>query len=216
MPAGLEVFHDSGSLMLSHNIANPVLRTKTTINVSGGQLIVPYTRISASYSPVIALRSTAGGLGWLGMDDYTALAQNHYYLTPLADGSPVDVYIFDLPPPPSGNVGMEVYDAAGSLTFSVQNKPLRTRDLFTGNIVIPSEDRVLDSGRIYAAAPVQWTVSAIYRSQPDQTDHRLAIYQAIADGMRQSNFVFQSTVGDSAALDTRLQRQCLIVDVTGY
>jgi hypothetical protein len=65
-------------------------------------------------------------------------------------GTIVDYWVFDVPPaPPVGpGYGLEVYDAVGALCYSIQNKPLRIRDVIHDG---SSGDVYYDAGRTYAA-----------------------------------------------------------------
>lgn len=216
MPVGFENFNDSGSMQLSANLRNPVLRASGTHTTVAGTQIISYTRAASGDSPLLAVAPASGSLRYMGTN-FSGLTQNwHFEYFNGAVGDSIPYYVFDKPPAPSGNFGIELYDAAGNLTYSIQNKPLRIVEAVSG--AVPpgvALDKTYVAGRQYAAIVSRPSANLIYRTLPNQTDFRGLTVQKITDGIRLHNEVYANATGDSHT-SVFGPYQVLITDVTNY
>lgn len=141
MPAGIEVINNWGTVLIDSNDPSLCLHTKATAS-SDGSRVLAYTFHGVEF-PTLALRSTAGKVSIIGSSvsgtsiTYTLLTENA--------AQSVDMYLFDRPISSGSTYGLQVFDAAGRLTFDALRSPGRVVDVlgdlgtYTGT-----------SGRIYA------------------------------------------------------------------
>jgi hypothetical protein len=105
MPAGLQVFNDSGVTQIDETYRNAVLRLHQT--VSNGQTV----SLANCVAPIMAMYSTAG---LTCME--TGVAGSTYSWRFSGSG---EVFVFDQPPTPPAlhGFGLQVFTSAGALAF---------------------------------------------------------------------------------------------------
>lgn len=217
MPAGAEIFNDTGKMVLSANLQNPVLKVSSSVTSVGSSLIVSYTRSSTSEVPICAIGPSVRTI-LLGNTDPALLTWEWHYTMDTSVNTAVPYYIFGTPPAPSGNFGLELYDAAGVLAFSVQNKPLRLRDVLVGTTGLAAgvgNDRVYDAGRVYAGAVGRWSSNSIYRTLPNKTEEFGFGFNRITNGLNTGALSLGTSSGNSATSDFA-DHELMVVDVTNY
>lgn len=229
MPQGIEVFNDNGRMVLSSNLRNPVLRASGTVTTITNTLTpswntsmfyVPYAKVAGSF-PLCAIRPTTQSF-YYGIERFPVLAGANdlrfYFISNLPVGSPVPYWIFDTPPAPSaGFKGLEIYDAAGELNFSLQNKPLKIVDVIGGNFsgLLTPVSSTYTAGKTYAFICGRWTSYQTYRALPDQTDSFGLGLRGITNGIERSRMKYEQVGGNIAGVINQ-QQQIIVTDVTGY
>lgn len=131
MTEGVEIFTDTGEVILDHNLKNLFVRaqgtetsvTNTASQFGGSMVDISYTG-SASSLPLCAPYLTTTGV-MLWQTNRVGNTWTWTYIVDGAVGTDVDYYIFDQPPASIPAAGLEVYNAAGALTFASYAKPLR-------------------------------------------------------------------------------------------
>ncbi|WP_405126771.1 hypothetical protein [Ralstonia pseudosolanacearum] len=110
MPAGLTVYGEHGFVQITEAYGNLALRQKSTVTPDGsgrGSFTFtgsrPFVCIQSA-NPVALLGSSNSGADWTV--NFSAPAQ-----------APFTVYVFDEPAAPSGQPGLQVFKADGSLAF---------------------------------------------------------------------------------------------------
>ncbi len=226
MPAGITCWNDSGAVQITDARQNPVVvasgnMTTATNTLSGLPLptsmaSVSYTRASTDAWPIVAIRPTAQTM-FYGVDTSGGLTWKWEFASNQAVGTSIPYWIFDRKATIGASQLFEIYDTAGTRTFSMAEKWLRITDIISGDmgVAAETEDFTYVSGRTYAAAFARWSESARYRVRDDETDiYGLGVH-GITNGIRTSA-VAMSTVAGDATPSPFLERQLLIMDVTNY
>lgn len=118
MPAGLQVINSNGFVQIDENFRNLVFKEKGTFSGS------PYTFTkSGLISPVLAFRST--GPTGVGLDYISRGAGGAHTWHALDPGFNGDWWLFDVPTDLGGNVGLQVFTAAGNLAFDSNRKYMK-------------------------------------------------------------------------------------------
>lgn len=226
MPAGITSWSDAGSVQITDARQNPVVvasgnMTTVTNTKSGAPLptsmaSITYTRPSTDSYPIVAIRPSAQTM-FYGIDTTGGLTWKWEYLSNQAVGTSIPYWIFDRKSTIASSQLFEIYDSAGTRTFSLAEKWLRMRAIISGDMDVAAwtEDHTYDTGRTYAAAFCRWSESARYRVRDDETDiYGLGIH-GITNGVRSSAVPIYTAAGD-ATPSPFLLRQVLVMDVTNY
>ena len=148
MPAGVQIFNDSGIVQIDEATLNFVLRQKGTVTCStlrntGGINYYETTIVfSNGFAPLLALAAT-------GNVAYSQLSVSGstwtWTILSLTNGASVNYWIFDKenssPSYSAGDPIFEVWTAAGELAYWLNSKPLRIVGAGAGTYA---------SGRVYA------------------------------------------------------------------
>jgi len=143
MPAGVEIINDNGTILIDSNDPSLCLRVKATVTSDASKLAT-YT-LSAVEFPTLAVRSTAG---WVALKSEARSGGGITWTlrTQYASQS-VTLYVFDRASATGlGSYGVQIFDAAGKLTFATQHKPGRVAGRQIGNGTWTGA-----SGKTYAA-----------------------------------------------------------------
>ena len=123
MPSGLEVYNNDNVLVIDSDYKNMRLAQKLTVTPSGsGAFFSKRATVNLpSASPVVAYYCTQNCLVNVVLvgSTWTAYVEN--------EGYPVTLYIFDLAYPTGSNSGFEVFNSAGQLVFSANEKYMKVR-----------------------------------------------------------------------------------------
>lgn len=225
MPTGIQIINDSGSVQISTDMKNPVLKasgnlTTVTNDISGAPLVTSkatfsYTRPSTSHHPILAIRPT-GRTFLLGIDGHTGLNWTWTFLSAQAVGTTIPYWLFDKDEALPASGLFEIYDASGNRFFNLNSKPMRIRDILTGTAgSILAQSNTYDAGRTYAASINRWAEHKIYRALPNNTDLYGIGVAGITDGMQTQALRFATTPGDDTGVIYG-ERSILVIDVTNY
>ena len=160
MPAGLEILNDDGAYVLDHNIKNLFLSdsgTETSVADTETQLGTSMVTITASgENPLPFIYSTATD-GWmLWQTSKVGSTWTWTFVSDAAVGTDVDYWIFDNAPASVPGAGLEVYDAAGDLTFASWAYPVKIVDVRNGDMgqsIAWADAGSYTAGRKYAFCP---------------------------------------------------------------
>lgn len=142
---GLTIYNDSGTLQIDEDYKNLSLVEKPIVNAVGGSglISINYTGVR----PVVAVGhttfvafvyATVSGTSW-----------TFYFMGGGAAGTPIQFYIFD-DPKTAPTFGLEVYNAAGQLSFSFGAPPLRIVSIHPNLNPTVTQSFSLSAGKTYA------------------------------------------------------------------
>jgi hypothetical protein len=156
MPVVFKIYNEAGKLQLDANAPSLQFKSKLSAVASFNYERTPGKRVDYAWNvsnfPLIAVRPSGGPITQMGL---IGGGSPGYQYAVLATGVGIDAYVFERPyimPPPSGP-RLVLYDAAGAVTYSSAQRPMRIAAvLSTGGGVFPVSQFVGTPGRIYAAA----------------------------------------------------------------
>ena len=233
MPAGLTVFNDDHYLVIDENFFNYSFKGKGTATVTGpvaGPVIGGYANTLiitvTGDAPIVAIKpnathrwcyhsTTRSGNTWT-----FRFTGNLGSLGPQI-GETVTYYVFDRPDDSGTNVGFQVFDASGKLTFDAGRKYMRL--LYAGSLAIGGS---LDFGTgNYGVALLNQYY--FYRESPPEVGSNNHIWAMVAGtiqfnatGVTAANF--EVATGTRANIDAPLPNQAngdtylMAIDVSGY
>jgi hypothetical protein len=225
MPAGLEIINDSGTIQITESRANPVLIQKGTITTvtntfSGApsatsMATFSFTRPNTSTYPMLAIRPT-GLTGLVGIGPPTSLTWTWTFLSAQAVGTTIEYWLFDFKPTLTSSKLFEIYDSAGTLAFSLAEKPMRIRTVLSGSSPpVTAQTTTLDTGRVYAGMLVRWSERLLYRSLPNNTTQSIMSIAGATDGIQVGSFLIATLAGDATPTQFGAY-QVVVMDVTNY
>lgn len=150
MPAGIYILNDHGTILIDDTYSNLAVRHQGTLSAGAGLRTVSVPGLN---DPVPAIRSTAYAA--------TASRQGSTGYIWSAGGAQVHWYVFDVPIG-AGNHGLQVFNAAGQLTFDAYQKYARVRAVQSG-----VGSQTYDSGRLYAVATLSPARRRRVETRPD-------------------------------------------------
>lgn len=164
MTAGLLILNTHDTVLIDDTYSNLAVRSSGTLPAGGGLRSVA---VNSPDQPVPAIRSADyalaasrnGNTGWIWS----------------AGGSQVHWYVFDTPVS-SGDYGLQVFTASGSLAFDSGRQYARVRGVQSG---IGSQ--TYDSGRLYAVACLSPARRRRVETRPDPAPGSHLVYVDIYD-----------------------------------
>jgi hypothetical protein len=138
MPAGIQIFNDSGVLQIDETYINYVLISKGTAttnqsspNYSWSSRPVYYVEITATgrTAPMIALKASQGAEVFV-VNGSVSSGTWKWRIVGGANNVSFDYYIFDVAPVSTDTFGVAIYNAAGDPVFHSSQKPLRVGGVF--------------------------------------------------------------------------------------
>ena len=217
MPAGLQVFNDDNVLQIDEGTRNYELKqsgsgTCNTSESSGGRTRY-YTTIAvtSSVAPMMALGNCANNVCLYRVS--VSGSTWTFVIVSDTNGATFDYWVFDVAASSPATFGLEVYTAAGDLSFHSVLKPLRIVGVGGGTY---------PSGRTYA---VIMTSNGFYESvidlefgpNPYQTLKTLAAVQVASNVVTESGFIFESFLSPTGTPGEYTSPvQFVVVDVTHF
>lgn len=164
MAYGIEVTNDHGTVLIDDSYSNLAVRHQGTLSAGAGLRTVSVPGLD---QPVPAVRSTAYAA--------TASRQGSTGYIWSAGGAQVHWYVFDTPTS-SGDYGLQVFNAAGQLTFDAYRKYARVRSVQSG-----VGSQTYDSGRLYAVATLSPARRRRVETRPDPTPGSQLVFVDLFD-----------------------------------
>ncbi|BBC72929.1 conserved hypothetical protein [Altererythrobacter sp. B11] len=159
MPAGLQVFNNSNTVVVDESYFNLVLRQKvaatttaTEYSSAPGTSKYPFTYNGPSY-PWLAWQCSEA----LMVQGFTRSGNNWTFVLRCSGpvGTPFTLLVFAEPSPTEdyGNCGLEVFNASGQRVYHSGAKPARVVDVFVQGAGLPSSNvRTYTADRQYATS----------------------------------------------------------------
>jgi hypothetical protein len=141
MPVGLELYNTAEKLLASTEMLGYFCRksgTGTTVAATGdgntvsSRAVAPIGGLGYSY-PLVAIQIAGYAVARAGNNFSTG---DYHYSTNAPIGTSFSYYVFEYSPNlPSSNIGLEIYNSAGQITFSSLYHPLQVLNLLSSGAV---------------------------------------------------------------------------------
>lgn len=248
MPSGLTVYTSSGQLQIDDRFSNLVLAASGQVDVRNDNRDYVDLTLGAT-KPLLAFVPSSNSGGGMTMDCPTKVGTDLWrfrFRPKIAFGvtDEFDWFLFDdvsAVEEPSGNVGLQVFNGSGVVTFDSRHRYMRVADSISykitdysgGDVPAVNWTRSLTSGRRYASAPLSvarhqessyslednglgflysGTTSISHHATSWSSAHELSGSWAASF----SDSYFDETIPIDFGDSTHYYSLTLIVDVTGY
>lgn len=224
MPAGLLIVNTSGTVLIADTNPNYSLKSSGSGTTNGvGSLVVTVTGVQ----PVIAFRS-----GSAVFHRSTGVSGSTFTFTfaSAVAGAVIEYWVFDVRGTPSaGNMGLQVFDVAGTLMFDSSAKIA----LVAGDMAFSADGQsiALPAGRAYAALAIASGRTRQGRTTLEANGFYTWEYRFFSPFLSYSGTTFSFSLIDDGwqyssneevdmpALFKQMpapQARCIFLDVTGY
>lgn len=209
MAFGILAKNDFGNVQIDENYKNLFLAQKGTVSTSSGSATVT---ITGARLPIIAIRSTAGQIGWAGMSNPSSGTFNFFIKSQNATQS-FDYWIFDsatnlaLP-----NFGLLVKNASGEVVFRSDKLPLRVDSAVT--LTAGSSATITTTAGRKSA--IIFGTPFVYASDPLNPVYYTQSARATSDNTMTVGLIFVNDINGLALSIDTFQNRCIMVDVTNY
>ena len=152
MPAGLQIFNESGTIIVSEAFKNYHLIEKGTFVIPAGDSTTggsfSFTRTGRTF-PVLAIRASV----LVGSSEQVVSGGSltrAFYTKINSSSTTVEFWLFDVLSTPPATFGLEVYNSLGQLTYASGQAPMRVvGDVLMSGYTNTSE--TFSAGRTYAS-----------------------------------------------------------------
>lgn len=223
----------SGTFVVDDTFRSLCVRKKNSVTLGAdGRGTITW---ESPVSPMVAVACTTEVAVFGGTQITAGLATWNLWGTPF---TAVDYWVFDVPVNTAGNSGLQIYNAAGQLTFDSSFKYARYASYFTTNNILTPGSVTLTAGRKYAVVLLKsgWEFARDVKQEGVNSPEGNYYYREKFDhgGAAVNNNVISFSWNDDApwgdwsdhaytanaiaAFSTygHYALQALIVDVTGY
>lgn len=152
MPAGLQIFNESGTMIVSDTFKNYHLIEKGTFTIPAGDSenggIFSFTRTGRTF-PVLAIRASV----LVGSSEQVVPGGSltrTFYTKINSSSTTVEFWLFDVLSTPPATFGLEVYNDLGQLTYASGQAPMRV----VGDVLMSgytNTSSTFSAGRTYAS-----------------------------------------------------------------
>lgn len=224
MPAGIEVYNDSGFFQIDSTYTNFRLTSTQTFSFPGAAGAPPelfagiVTTAISGNTPLVAIRSSV--LCSVAMIR-TITPTTFLVKVTASDAGPgsFTMYVFDQSPPTPGNCGLQVWDGGGKQVYDSNDKSLRVLDIYKQGNVYPGAV----SSRSYPGKTVAVVVGGMLRylsgtSPPSmQWEQLLGVRTPSSSQVDRGFFIYRRYFASTTQgyVSSRTVTD-LVVDVTGY
>lgn len=155
MPAGLQIFNTSGTILIDEHYHNLCVVKKATHTLTGTPLVTTFytgTQVQNSVDTGLTLTNRAIVAVRCSSVVHAYVSGNNVVFVG-APGAVITYYVFDKPPASTATYGLVVYTATGEVAFDATRQYARVSGVRSGSTVAAWAGAVsYPAGRTYAVA----------------------------------------------------------------